>query len=280
MLNTYKVAIFQPKYLRVIGILIFVGIVMNIDRQKLFASIQHTNIVLFIIALGVQYMVYILKTVRWHRMVRATTATPTFKESWRLYHIGIFLATITPAKLGEFGKAAYLRQKGLSMPTSVMLVIIDRVIDIFAIAIIAVPSIGILFGVHWSVTLLACLLLGFLPMRLLWKRLPFPLQGNMIALCLLTTTLHWALYFIWAILIAYSVNIILPIHILIAVFTITGILSLLPIAPAGLGTRDAALIAFLLPYGIAPEQAISLAFLMFMSMIFNSITGGYYWIRQ
>lgn len=166
------------------------------------------------------------------------------------------------------------------MAASVMLVIIDRLIDIFAIAIIAIPSIGILFGVHWSMIILTCLVLGLIPVRFIWRRIPFSIEGKMIALSFLATTVSWALYFLWAILIAYSVDIHLPIHILIAVFTITGILSLVPIAPAGLGTRDAALIAFLLPYGIAPEQAISLAFFMFISMIFNSITGGYYWIKQ
>ncbi len=269
----------QYTYLRAIGIVLFIFILIKIDQQKLAVSVRNANIPLFIAALCTQYMVYISKTFRWHTMVRATAIQPTFKESWRLYHIGIFLATITPAKLGEFGKAAYLKQKGLSMTVGVILVIIDRLTDVFTIALIAIPSMGILFGAHWSVVIGALFVLGLIPLHFIWKRIPFALDGKTIALCLLYTVVSWVLYFSWAILIAYSVDINLPAHILIAAFTMTGILSLLPIAPAGLGTRDAALIALLLPYGIAPEQAVALAFLMFVSMVLSSTTGAYYWLK-
>ena len=71
----------------------------------------------------------------------------------------------------------------------------------------------------------------------------------------------------------------LPAPVLIAAFTVAGILSLLPIAPAGLGTRDAALLAILLPYGISTHQIVSLSILMFMSILLGSMIGAWYFFR-
>ena len=86
-------------------------------------------------------------------------------------------------------------------------------------------------------------------------------------------------YFELLIIVATAIGIQLPWMVLIAALTLTGILSLVPIAPSGLGTRDAALLLFLTPYGITAEQAVSLALVMFASIIVSGIPGGIYWIK-
>ena len=280
-------------YLRIIGVALFAWIVMSIDRQQLVFIVKEVDIYLLLFALFLQFLVYTTKALRWHTMVCATKAKPTFSDSWRLFNIGVFLATITPAKLGEFGKAAYLKRRGLPAIVGIVLVIIDRLADVAVITLLSIAGIGILFGTTWSLIAIAlvlfvCLIAFFVwkiignERKLLFKAVIVPLlpKKKTVMIVLLYTILSWILYFGWAVHIAHSVEMNIPIPILVSAFTITGILSLLPIAPAGLGTRDAALLTLLAAYGVSGSQAVALALLMFCSIIIMAIPGGICWITQ
>ena len=96
-------------WLKFLGIVLFLWILLKIDRNLLFGYIRHANQTMLLLSLPVLFCMYLIKTVRWHILVKSTGAHPTFKGSWELYNIGVFLAAITPGKLGEFGRAAYLR---------------------------------------------------------------------------------------------------------------------------------------------------------------------------
>jgi len=285
--------IFNSGYLRIIGIALFIWIVMGIDHQQLILTIKQAHIPFLILALFLQLLVYTAKTLRWHTMVRSTGIQPTFLDSWRLYNIGVFLATITPAKLGEFGKAAYLKKEGLSPVIGIVLVIADRLADVIVISLLSIVGVGILFGMTWSLIAILLVVLLCLITLLIWSRMSgeykllikmtiFTLmpEKKTISMALFYTVLSWIFYFGWAIYIAYSIDITVNIPVLISVFTITGILSLLPIAPAGLGTRDAALLTLLASYGVISSQAVALALLMFCSILIMGIPGGLCWIMQ
>jgi uncharacterized protein (TIRG00374 family) len=83
-----------------------------------------------------------------------------------------------------------------------------------------------------------------------------------------------------AVLVARSLGIDTPIYILVAAFTVTGIVSLIPIAPAGLGTRDAALMWLLSGYGVEAHQAIALSFIMFVCLILSNMLGMTYFLSN
>jgi len=278
--------------LRLIGILLFLLILFKIDRVKFFEEFQKANIMPLAISFAALFVVLYLKAIRWHILVKQVGLKPSIIESWKLYHIGYFLAMITPAKLGEFGRAAYLVHAGLNKRTSFGIAIIDRLADVIVTGVFILGAIWILFG--WPIALEATLfsLLGMLIVIFITKRtslgsklinvLPFLrsiLTSTVVSQVTAITVVHWFMYFTWAILIARSIGIDLPVVTLSAIFAIAGAVAVLPIAPSGLGTRDAALVTLLAPFGIPTEQAVALAFLMFTSIIVSGSLGACYWAR-
>ncbi|PIQ76875.1 hypothetical protein COU78_01085 [Candidatus Peregrinibacteria bacterium CG10_big_fil_rev_8_21_14_0_10_49_24] len=279
--------------LKLVGIIIFFAIVRKLDTTALVATLKQVNWMPMLLAVLCVLCIYVVKAYRWHTLVRATGLHPTFGESWRLYTIGIFLGNITPGKLGELGRAAYLHKKGLPMKIGVLLSVADRAADGIVILLLGAVGVGILGGVEWTLltyaalSLVAVIAMLILLQKRVW-RISLPIiklfltyiRPHLIRRVILTTLLGWMFYFLWAVLLARSLGITVEVPVLVAAFTLTGLISMLPIAPSGLGTRDAALIFLLAPYGVEPEQAVAQALLMFTTILLMSIPGGWYWLRE
>ncbi|MDA1292350.1 MAG: lysylphosphatidylglycerol synthase transmembrane domain-containing protein [bacterium] len=268
------------RLLKLIGVGIFVIILSQIDHQALILQLKSVNMILLGTSMPVLFLIYYCKTERFRSLVQAGKVALSRAEAWKIFNIGVFLAGITPAKLGELGRAAYLKNAGVQTAMAFAISIVDRLFDVACIGIIGIVSVGILFGWQFTIALLILGLIASFIGWILWRKVKKNQWINAaIVPAMAWTLLSWSLYFLWAILIAMSVHIDVSIPVLISTFTITGIISLLPIAPSGLGTRDAALLLLLAPYGISAAQAVSLAFLMFISIIFSGFLGGWYWLK-
>ncbi|MBU0766640.1 flippase-like domain-containing protein [Patescibacteria group bacterium] len=275
---------FKPlALLKLIGIALFIWIIIRIDRAALISQLQETEALLIVASFIPLAISYLLKSMRWHMLVQTTGLQPSFIESWRLYTTGLFLGTITPGKLGELGRAVYLRKMGVSKLVAVMLVVFERIIDAIVIVLLASVGAGILFGWMWTAAILTVALVSlFIINRIFHNQInqlvsavPKRTARNIFVI----TLIAWCFYFAWAITLTESVGISLPVVTLLAVFTIGGIVSLLPIAPSGLGTREATLITLLAPFGIGSDKAVALALLMLtMTVVMNGI-GGWHWMR-
>jgi len=274
---------------KLIGVGLFLIILSQIDRDVLISQFKSTNMYLFGSSFIVLFLIYYCKAERFGVLTKSTNVILSRNEYWKIFNIGVFLAGITPGKIGEIGRAAYLKKSGIKMPIAIAISILDRIFDILAISIIGTIGTGVLFGWQWSGALVFIILFAISLMWIFWKLISqihiikstkSILQKRALPSIIFLTFLSWGLYFLWAILIALSVHIYISIPILVAAFTYAGMVSLLPIAPSGLGTRDATLLILLAPYGATTEQIISLSFLMFISTILGSLLGGYYLLRS
>lgn len=276
-------------FLKLIGIGIFVHILSQIDRTEVLRQLQSANPIAAIASLPLLYAMYFCKAKRFCGLVEPTGTILTTKKSWKIYNIGIFLANITPGKVGELGKAAYLKAMGIGPARSIAITVLDRLFDVACIVAIAIVGFGILL--NWKIALSA-VVVGYLGLQILWWTwhrivqtrwcgfLRELLTKTSIVPASVWTLLSWIIYFAWAVLVAGSLGIVLPVHILVFIMTFTGVIAMLPIAPLGLGTRDAALVFFLTPYGVASEQAVSLALLMFVHILLSGALGGYYFLAK
>ena len=266
--------------LKLIGIAMFVWIMSRIETAQLIEHIQKINIYYFLLLTLLVLCIYAIKTMRWRILVKKAGLDITYRESWKIYNIGVFLAILTPAKLGEIGRAAYLKKAGMQNLKAIGVVLADKIADIAVMAVIALIGIGILFSIKWMFIGLLIMCCGLAAGIFAIKKMMKTFSNMKLKTALLViglTTLSWGVYFLWAVLLAKGVGIQVPVHILIATFTLVGIVALLPIAPSGLGTRDAALLTLLTPYGVAPEQSIALSFLMFLTIIISSSIGLLHW---
>lgn len=272
-------------FFKLIGIGLFVVILSQIDRQEVLQQLQSINIALAIGAFPLLYAMYYCKAHRLRTLVGTSDVSLSISEGWKIYNIGIFLANITPGKVGEFGKAGYLKAMGMQTALSITITILDRLFDVLCIAMIALIGLGVL--VSWKIALAITIvgLIGISIAKLLWNWttatkwfsfLKEALKKESILPASFWTLLSWIIYFLWTIALATAIGITIPVHALIFIMTFTGVIALLPIAPLGLGTRDAALVFFLFPYGVSSEQSVSLALLMFVHILLSGALGGIY----
>ncbi len=147
------------KLLKFIGIALFIWIIWKIDRTKMIEYMRDIDLKIYIAALFFQYLIYLTKSIRWHIFVLNAAINTTFKKSWKLYNLGFFFSSITPAKLGEFGKSAYLVSAGMPKAQAIGIVLLDRFMDVIVIALIAILGVGILFSWIIAAVLTAVVLL-------------------------------------------------------------------------------------------------------------------------
>ncbi len=273
--------------LKLIGIALFIGIITRLDRGSITRYVLEGNIAMLLVAQCALFGVLGVKSYRWHVLAAAAGAKRPSSVSWREFMIGVFLSTFTPAKLGDFGKVAYLKNDGVGAKTAALLVIIERLADIIILLPLAVIGAGIL-AQSQGMLIAALGLFGVVALASLlaryWKTfsaaLRYCLGHQALGAVLLTTIGGWALHFLWAIVIARSLGITTPVPVLIAALTGASFLNALPIAPSGLGTREAALLTLLAPYAAEPERVVALSLLMFVQLLIAAIPGGYYWVRR
>ncbi len=277
--------------LKLCGVALFVWILLRIDRQALVENLEEAHWGLLVLSFAGLMGSYVIKTFRWHILVQAGGIHPTFYESWKLYTLGIFFGNLTPGNLGELGRVPYLTSKGMQTITATALIALDRSLDFIVMGLMALISFFILFGGSSLLWIAVAGVLGLGVMSLLKKDtirkvtqemgLAAHLTSKKTVLVLFLLSLAvWASYFLWTMLLAYSLGITLQPMVLIAAITLTGMASLLPIAPAGLGTRDAALATLLTPYGILPHEAVAMSLLMFVLIMLSCGPGVWYWLSS
>ena len=277
--------------LKCFGVVVFLWILRRIDRQQLVTVLQSARVTPLLLGIVLTFVGNALRVWRWQMLTRGVGIASPLPTAWRAYHIGIFLATITPAKVGEFGRVAYLDKKKTSTGTAASLLIIERLGDILTMGLLALVAIAFLFGAEQFslvATLIAAALLAgivlawigcrMLPgdVRLFLRRLR---SWRVLTPFIAMTLLIWTVYFVWCVSFAQAVGIAVPLLNLVAAFTIAAAVAVLPIAPSGLGTRDAALITLLTPYGVSPSHAVALSLLLFCAILLSGLPGAWYWTR-
>lgn len=280
-------------YLKALGLILFVWLLLSIDRAALAANLRAIDPALFAASFVLLMLSYVLKVARWHDLVRVAGLSPRFRYSWETYNVGTFLGMITPGKVGEFGRVGYLKTHGVPVGTALAAVLVDRVFDVVTVGVLALGAAGVLFGAAWFFLCAAVCLLGILAAALVAVRLKNTSSVHawlafllallrrplLLGRLVLLTVVSWCAYCAWAVVLAWSMGFFPPATALVSAVILAGIVALLPVAPSGLGTRDATLALLLAPYGFAPAQAIALSFSMFLSIVLSSVIGGWYWLK-
>jgi len=277
--------------LKLIGILLFLWILTRIDRGEVITIIGTIHPLLLLAVIPGPFAVYTVRTLRWHILIQCAGHNTTLKQSWRVYNIGAFLAIITPARVGELGRAVYLQREGMHVGTALAIVVMNRIVDAVIIALAGVGALALLFGVQAALIAAGGGVIISALCFVLWKIshpirkqewlsvLPAFLKPYPLLLTVLCSVSGWLIYFGWVILLSRGMGIDLPISILVSTLTLMSILAMIPIAPSGLGTREAALLFFMMPYGVSSEQAVSLGLLIFANIIVSGTLGAWYWLR-
>ncbi len=284
--------------IRSIGIIIFILIlIFKIDFEKLLQIVRIDYRYLtgaFIVLL----MSSIIRPIRWQYILEKLNINYSFKKTYWLYYIGVLMGNITPGKIGEFGKIAYLKKDGNTTSNSLISIIIDKIIDL--IFLVIVSGIGIIvFYKFLKIDILPTLIIILIALLLLIIILKTRAHKTLIKrlhlsdfikkfklykfknyfYIFLLTIFYWLSHYVIFFLLARSIGIDQLSFINLALsITMTGLIVLLPISILGIGTRDISLLFLFSFFGVAPELIISFSILGLGVIVINSLIGLICWL--
>ena len=267
-----------------VGLLCFLVYRCNIDFSVLLGTIAGANKLALAFAVILAVLLLLAKSFRWRYLVLPYSSLGVL-EAFKFYLEAFALGVVTPGRLGEFFKVYQLcAGKKMTVGRSFETVLSDRFFDMFFLV-----WLGVAGALYWSgfavfagnafvsigVTLvlgLLCLLAGVA----LLKRLPMPKRFPKLtsmaekvvdaaAVMLSVRGLRawgvsfcaYAVYFYSNMLILNACGVDVDYFTTAFLFSVVGLVLLLPISIAGLGTREATMVFLLSPYGFDSSQVVA-----------------------
>ncbi|HEX6509171.1 MAG TPA: lysylphosphatidylglycerol synthase transmembrane domain-containing protein [Chloroflexota bacterium] len=222
------------------------------------------------------------KVLRWHLMLDSAGVQATFSEAALSVIGGMGLALVTPARLGELVRGAYLRD-----PQKLKiggLVMIDKGLDVLVLTCLSVAGAFAILGPVAGALFTAAAVAGFaavfdptrvhaglrrlssrLPMRAKLERIWSSLESltpRSTAVFLVLTLLSFVIVLIQFGIILLSWHSWSP-DIVLFTFPIVILTNVLPVTIGGLGVREATAAVLLGHYGVPSSDAVLAALLMF-----------------
>ncbi len=276
-------ALYANRWVRYGLTVALLGLVLyKVDLGHVWAAISTAQLRYIIPALLLTLPFLYFKALRWHLMLRAAGVRATFPEAFVSLVGGMGLALVTPARLGELVRGAYLRD-----PQKLKiggLVLIDKGFDVLVLSILSVAGAWVLLGAWAGIVLAAVSIVGVItvcrPTVLLgalrggFSRLPFRAKSERILESLESLNVRQSLIYGALTLMSFAVVllqfgiILLNWHgwstqIVFLTFPLVVLTNILPITIGGLGVREAAAAALLGHYGVSAPHAVVAALLMF-----------------
>jgi uncharacterized membrane protein YbhN (UPF0104 family) len=271
------------RWLRVAATLVLVALVVwRADPARLSSALGSVRPGYLALALALTVPFLYLKSARWYLMLRASGIEAGFGDAAVSLVAGMGLALLTPARLGELVRAAYLPDPRKWKIGG--LVLLDKGFDVLVLAGLSIAGAAALLGWPLGVLLAAGTAAGLIAiyrpdtlLSLLHRgsaRLPLrtKLESAWSSLdCLSPVTTSVFLLFTAAsfavVLVQFGLLLLSwrtwSFEIVFLTFPLVILTNVLPITIGGLGVREGAATLLLAHYGVPPAHAALAAFLMF-----------------
>lgn len=293
-----KIFKYLKKFLPLIGIIILVIIVINLDLEKIKTAFLSINPILIVLSMSLLIPIMIVKNYVWQIILKEQKINITFYNSLKIYMIGFFYSTITPGFLGHLMRIPYIKEKtdepygklfvNIFIDTTIrtiaefLMILIGALIifgsfpEIFTIIIIFLIIIGLILyyfikkerGEKFFYSLVKY----FIPKKLKGNSfkfidtfyLDFPKLSKLI-IPLILGIFVWILIFTQEYIVVYAMNVNIPYFYFLMLFPIANIAGYLPITIAGLGMREfTSIMIFSTLFGVLKEEVLVFTLVGFM----------------
>ena len=300
-MNKYQHWLKPTAWLRLLGLLLLGVLLWRLDISALTEIIKSSVWQSILLAVMLNVPMVFIKTVRWWYLVRSQNIHYPISKSFLAYFSSIFIGFLTPGRLGELTKAMYISvDSSASMGRAFSSVLADRLFDLCALvgvgsaALISVTRLNIWQSWAGMVLLIGGLTLALVllitdqgfalmrncgsPLGQIGRRLfasgswLFEMRAGLRQLSWLTilisvvlTVIAYAIFFGQCYLLALALR--LPVTFASVSYAVAlgSLVTLLPISISGIGTRDAAIVAYLGTVGVPSEMALAFSLLVFLT---------------
>jgi uncharacterized protein (TIRG00374 family) len=299
----------------VLLILIF-RVALNVDVNELLDGISRSNKWLILAGFVIFYLGFPLRGLRWALLLRGTGIRLRTRDATEIIFLSWLVNCLVPAKLGDIYRAYLLKiNSTVSLSRTVGTVFIERILDLFAIAVLGLAAgfwsfrsglpTEIQFVAAIGVAVILLLALGLLTMRNFGRRilLRLPLPHRAIELydrfeegvfgaiglralprLMVITGFIWATEALRLYLVVQALNfpgVSLGLSGAVFVALIGSLLTAVPLAPAGLGVVELGVVGVLVAaYNVSLPQATTIALVDRTISVFSIIVLGSiaYWL--
>ncbi len=294
----------KHKAWRLIGLLVLAYIISRIDWMQFKFILRRAKIGWFIAAFFLNIPPLWLKATRWQLLLSAQKKKVRNVEAFLYYLSATYLGVITPGRLGEFTKAVYLKNYGITnLSFGFSSVLVDRLWDLFLLVLLGLLGVIIFHpcpyaGAMGSVALAIFAFFisyfmypkgfgkisDFFYKKILSYKIPdvakggagqfrdglLLIIGKRVWISILLTVSAYSIFFLQCYLIAKCFMVPLGYFQIVLTMAMVNLFSFIPITVSGLGTRDAALLFLLNQKGIGYEFIMAFS----MGILFVFYIGG------
>ncbi len=301
------------RYLGVIGLILFFCIIWLIGPESILANLLLLDPLVFAASLLVIVPGVITKAYKQCLLVNAFAVRLPLADSAKIWTAGYFHGSVSPGRAGDMLRCIYLsRASNATTGKCLTAVALERIFDVamlFVFSILGLLFFSLYFfeGQPFVLPLVLLFALFVIAVLLFSKKgivsmllKPFfkllvpsaakeKLRSSfhefysglviyrekkaLLSRVILWTAFSWLIVFFQYYLIALALRIDISYFFVSAIMPIVLLLSTLPIAFSGIGTRDAALVFFLSFLGISPDAAVSFSLAILLSNLLLAAVG-------
>jgi uncharacterized membrane protein YbhN (UPF0104 family) len=279
----------------------------HLDFTVLVRQVRSVDLVLLAFSAALVLLQTLAGAIRWQAIMAAQGGRVDVPTTFRIYYVGVFFATFTPGGVfGDVVRAWHAHRAGLTFPTAISSVILDRLFVVAYLVLITISTVHLLPAEvqsqfpTWlaSALLVAALLAGVgAPLAIRWlpaKVRAYPtvaklvaLSDSMLSVTMRPLSLAWVLVLtaLSQLLLCGAIDVLsrsidigvgfIPFMILMPPVILA---TILPVSIGGWGMRESAMVFTLGLVGVEPERAFLLSVLMGFLSIVMSLPGGVLWL--
>lgn len=291
-------------WFRLIGLVLLAALLWKVDASRVLVVLKELPPSVFWVVLLTLPQVY-FKAARWRILLKAQNVSYGALPSTLSYFGSIFIGFLTPGRLGEFIKAVHVsRDCNISMPKSFSSVLADRLFDLYVLVFLGTTALLSRSQFNQADNLArlgVVVLLLLLPPLLLIQEKSFSFfqktglrlgkpgkhlfaEGSwlpelrnylralsfiQVVASLLLTGMSYILFYWQCFLLSTALRLQATFLEITYAVALGSLVALLPISISGLGTREAAIVAFL--NQVPAEKSLGFSLLVFVT--FN-VAGG------
>ncbi len=270
--------------------------------DELWAAMRRLPLWVFLLTLAGYLTVHLVATLKWRMMVNTAGAGLAFAPAARCYFAGLFGNVFLPSLVGgDLIRAGMAMRSAQHRAGALLASLVDRILDLAAMALLAALGallvqraldergrrvLFLLAGMAAVGVLAAGLLAAFFPARRFSIRRRRKLvklrqavramarrPGRVAAVFALAVAIQTSFVMLNAWMAVWC-GLDLPLHVWLFAYPLGKLSAMLPVTQGGIGVREAALAALLLPFGVPAVLTVAVGLIWEVVVVSGGLVGG------